>query len=101
MEAMSPDAIVNKRRKSYRRGRGAVGWKSSGDASDGCPNRGGSAYLLEHQRRVFRAKRNAIAHCMLDLDVSARFRYIIQIALGIQLLQVDGGGNLPMMHGHH
>src|ERR1022692_3554165 len=58
-----------------------------------------SAYLPQHQRRILRSKGDAIADCMFDFDAPSCFRDIIQVAVGIRLLQIDGRRNLSVMHG--
>ena len=54
----------------------------------------------QHQRRILRPERDAVAHRVLDRSFSSDLRHIIQIAIGIRFFQIDGRRNLPVMHGN-
>ena len=64
-------------------------------ASAGC----GLSQVFQNQGGVLRSERYAVADRMFDLCGPARFGYVVQIALRIRLLQIDGGRYLAMMHG--
>src|SRR5437899_2949537 len=52
----------------------------------------------QHQRRILRAERDAIADRMFDLCFPADIGHIIEVASGIRLLQVDRGRQLVVLH---
>src|SRR5580765_7620435 len=57
------------------------------------------AYAPQYQRGILRPKRNAVAHCVLDLRRAANFRDVVQIAVRIGLFQINRRRNLVVLHG--
>src|ERR1022692_2864871 len=54
--------------------------------------------LLHHQRGVLRSESYAVADGVLDLSFAAYVGYIVQVALGVGDVEVNGGGNLAVLH---
>src|SRR5437016_14270959 len=58
------------------------------------------SYFPEHQRGIFRAEGNAIADGMFDNRLAARLRNVVEITFRVGRVQVNGRGDLAMLHGH-
>src|SRR5437764_8937138 len=54
--------------------------------------------FLQNQRRILGTKADAVAQRMLDAGFSPNIRNIVEIAIRIRLVQVDGRGNLAVFH---
>ncbi len=55
--------------------------------------------FLHNQRRVMPAEAEAVAHGVGDLVVAGFVRDVVQIAFGIGVVQVDGGGDEIVVNG--
>src|SRR5271170_734373 len=56
-------------------------------------------HFSQNQGRVFRSESHAIADRMLDLSFAIDVGHVIQIALGVGDVEVNGWGNLAVVHG--
>src|SRR5690242_11714432 len=57
-----------------------------------------SRYPPQHERGVIRAESDAIADGMFDLRATAGVRDIVEVAIGIGNLDVDGRWHLSVLH---
>lgn len=71
-----------------------------GSANDEVPTTVSSA-IPQHQRRILRSERNAIAHRVLDCLLPPNIWYVIETAFRIWCLQIDGRRNLSILHGYN
>src|ERR1700737_5004274 len=54
--------------------------------------------LLEEQRRVCAAEAERVGERVVDLDGTALPRHVVEVAVGIWVVEVDGGGRNLMVH---
>src|SRR5215813_5593502 len=56
-------------------------------------------HAAQHQRRILGSEGYAVAHSVLDLSFAAGFGHVVKVAIGIGLFQIDGRGELVVLHG--
>ena len=56
--------------------------------------------LPQDQGRILGPEPYAITDGMLDLSAATDVRHVIQIALRIRDIEIDGGRNFAVFHGH-
>src|SRR5215469_18718578 len=57
-----------------------------------------SASPAEHQRGILRSKSYAVAYGIFDLRPAPDIGNVVEVAVGIRFVQVDGGGNAAVLH---
>src|SRR5712692_8003690 len=60
------------------------------------PQRSGN--LPQHQRRVLRAEAHAVADGVLDLGLATDIGDVIEIALGVTSVEIDGRRDFAVLH---
>src|SRR5262249_41359191 len=57
-----------------------------------------SLHPPQHQRGVLGSERDAVAHCVLDLNHAPGRGNVVQVALRIRLFKINGGWKLVVLH---
>src|SRR5262249_31382413 len=52
----------------------------------------------QHERRVLGTERDAVAHGVFDLKRASGLGHVVEVAVGVGFLQIDGGWELVVLH---